>query len=122
VVAGSGMDLVVLQFKRRQIPHCKLAELAPARIDQKTLRDRAEKTPVAVLVTDPAGMVHVRGERPPRPCPRSAPVTGDHVSESIVLDADVWTAFQLCDDRIANRIFVKWRCRLLGECADDAQQ
>ena len=49
VVTGAGMNLPVLELERRQVPHREIAELPPARVDQKPLGHRTEKSPAAFL-------------------------------------------------------------------------
>jgi hypothetical protein len=122
IIAGAGMNLAILQFKRGQIPHGEIAELASTWIDQKALGDRTEKTPVAVFSADPAGVIHVRGEGPARARPRSPAITRHHVPVDVMLDLYMPALAQLRHDRIPDRLLVKGGCRLLHESANDAKQ
>src|ERR1043166_3767126 len=116
------MDLTILQFECRQIPHCEATKLPHSRIGKETLSHRAKEAPVTVLGANPTGMIHVGGESPLRPFPSSTLVARNHVAEGVMLDPHVRAFLQLCDDRIADRILVERRRWLIEQSADNAQQ
>src|SRR2546423_3859580 len=101
------MDLTILQFECRQVPHCEATKLAHVRIGQKALSHRAKEAPVTILGANPTGMIHVGGESPLRPPPSSTPIACNHVATGVVLDPHVRAFLQLRDDSIADCILVK---------------
>ncbi len=60
------MNLTVANLKRRQIPHLEVAKGSLLRIAAKPRGDGTEEPHLAVLVADPARMIHVRGQAPGR--------------------------------------------------------
>src|ERR1043166_502264 len=115
------MDLAILQFERGQVPHREVAKLPLPRIDQETLGHRAEKPPLPFFVPDPPGVIHVGGEGPARPRPRSTPIAGDHVAESVMLNRDVRASLQFHDNGVEHRLLVKRGRRLLLESPHHAE-
>src|SRR6476660_7515845 len=107
------MDLILLQFESRQIPHRKFPKFLPARIYEILLGYRTEKTPRTTFVSHPTGMIHVGCERPRRWFVSSPPITRDHIPILIMFDGNMSAFAQLRQDRITYSFFVKRSRRLL---------
>lgn len=110
------MNLLVVAFERRQIPHGEIAKRFPRRVvDEIFRRDRTKETELPVWLPHPAWMIHVGGESPTGGGSRFASIMREQVAELIAFHAYVRALLELRKNLVAHRLLVKRRGRLLEQ-------